>query len=293
MLGESGESAESPQQSFTQETSVDEPLIKEEIVEVDETPLPPPRRKSSVSTIPFIDSLDVPLARSETVSVASTQDLNDRFLPEPVNDLSSETVHQPAFHAQIDSNVMNIWPIERETIEVIASHPEPTVISSSLQITPEVLQEIIEKVRETLPIQPPEPKQSARVVEEEKLPPVPSPPQIVDQVETQKITSTPQQQPTEDIVDAEKTEEVPRRPPSPIDYTPTSEIPASFYNLRSPSEDESLQSPIPPSGAVQRHRSRKHRRCSSSESEECHRRHHHHTHHHRGNKILLFLAESK
>lgn len=267
---------QSPVQSFTQEsTEVDDSNVEkvqeeervEELVEErveEEPPIPPPRRKSSVSTVPFTETLEVPLAQSETVSVSSSHDLN-RFTPERVNDLSVENV-QPIVHDQNETIALNIRPVEREINEVTPAQPENTPISSGLQITPEVLQEIIERVRETLPIPP----------QSEPLHP---PPSVESSVQTQGIDEKEITKET-----AEKTEEAPKRPPTPTDYTPSSEIPASFYRLRTGISDEEslpLQPPLAPI-ATQRHRSRKHtRRCeSSSEDEECHRRHHHHSHHH-------------
>lgn len=211
-----------------------------------EAPLPPPRRKSSASIIQVADRMSVPLAEPETISIASTQELN-RSTPEPANDLSFE--HIEPTHAHVDSlTVVNIQSTEKSSTD------ETKTNASNLQITPEVMQEIIERVRVTLPIQTCEVQQPAH-----------------DHVE-----SEPKKH--EDTTKKTTNEEPPKRPPTPTDYTPTSEIPPLFYQLRTGiSEEESVPS-IPPS-AVPKHRPRKHaRRPDSSTEDEYSRRHHHHHH---------------
>lgn len=220
---------------------IDRSNIDTENMSTIEVPVPPPRRKSSASTTQVESILGVvPLAEPESLSVASTQDLN-QLTPELVNDLSTENIQSA--HAHVDSlTVVNIQSTEGETTEKL-SDTKPVV--SSLQITPEVMQEIIERVRETLPVQ----SIATTQVHEE----------IVEQSETKEVVTI---------------EEPPKRPPTPTDYTPTSEIPDSFYQLRTGiSDDESMPS-IPPAAAP-KHRHRKRRQESSSE-EECSRRHHHH-----------------
>lgn len=218
-----------------------------------EVPVPPPRRKSSASTTQVESILGVvPLAEPETLSVASTQDLNQltpQLTPELVNDLSTENIQST--YAHVDTlTVVNIQSAESEPIEKSETKP----IVSTIQITPEVMQEIIERVRETLPVQ-----QSMAL-------------QVHEEIVEKPIVETE----TKDVVG----EEPPKRPPTPTDYTPTSEIPDSFYQLRTGiSEDESVPS-IPPAAAPKHRPRRPHtRRPESSSDEECSRRHHHHTHH--------------
>lgn len=215
-----------------------------------EVPRPPPRRKSSANATQITETMNVSLAESETLSIASTQELN-RYTPEPVNDLSSVNVE--ATHAQVDSlTVVNIQSTEM----VSNDKTDNNAGVSNLQITPEVMKVIIERVRETLPIYPADSSQ-------------------------QSVT-----QPTEDFEAKEKaTEEVsdemkeepPKRPPTPTDYMPTSEIPPSFYQLRTGISEH--ESSIPPS-TIPKQRPRKHtRRPESSSDDEFSRRHHHHSHH--------------
>lgn len=226
-----------------------------------EVPQPPPRRKSSANVTQITETINVPLAEPETLSVASTQDLN-RYTPEPVNDLSSENI-EPT-HAQVDSlTVVNIQSIESETTD------KPVV--SNLQITPEVMQEIIERVRETLP--------PSVVPVQQMQDPIESEPKFHEEIAiVKKIASETETETKEKVKDEPKdSEEPPERPPTPTDYTPTSEIPASFYRLRTGISDD--ESSIPPA-AVPKHRPRKHaRRPESSSDDECNRRHHHHSHH--------------
>lgn len=246
--------------------TTDENNLDIETKETIEVPQPPPRRKSSANANQINDTINVPLAEPETLSVASTQDLN-QYTPEPVNDLSSENI-EPT-NAQVDTlTVINIQSTETETTD----KPEIKPIVNNLQITPEVMQEIIERVRETLPIQSPsvpvqltqEPIESETKVHEE----------IVKKVFTETETETKEKT----CEEPKDSEEPPKRPPTPTDYTPTSEIPASFYQLRTGISDEESNS-IPPS-AIPKHRSRKHaRRAESSSDGEYNRRPHHHPHH--------------
>lgn len=226
-----------------------------------EVPLPPPRRKSSANATQIVETINAPpLAEPETLSVASTQDLNNTT-SEPVNDLSTENVQQPA-QARVESlTIVNIQSTNAEP-------QESKTIVNALQITPEVMQEIVERVRETLPTQecaPSETPQTARHTENETE---------IETVATAKTTSDETKQ---------NSDEPPKRPPSPVDYTPTSEIPQSFYRLKSGiSDDESVPS-IPPVTLPKHRPPRKHARhpdSSSSDPEDCNRRHHHHHSHH-------------
>lgn len=223
-----------------------------------EVPLPPPRRKSSANAAQIGETISVPppLAEPETLSVASTQDFNN-ITPDTVNDLSTENI-QPA-QATVES--LTVVNIQSTNVE---PH-EPKTITNALQITPEFMQEIIERVRETLPTQqefaPSETQQTVSVTEHSAI-------------DNKTTTATAKTEQSDEP-------EPPKRPPSPVNYTLTSEIPASFYRLRSGiSDDESVPS-IPPAAAVPKHRPpRKHaRHPESSSDEECNRRHHHHSHH--------------
>ncbi|XP_031640007.1 uncharacterized protein LOC116351986 isoform X2 [Contarinia nasturtii] len=232
-----------------------------------EVPQPPPRRKSSANASQITETITVPLAEAETLSIASTHDLN-QFTPEPVNDLSSESA-EPT-HAQVDSlTVVNIQSDDTTTVPIAKSETKPIV--NSLQITPEVMQEIIERVRETLPIQSSASQSEPQTASQTTPPPSP-------QESEPKVTPT-ETETNEKVTDEkkEKSDNTPKRPQTPTEYTPTTEIPASFYQLRTGiSEDESS---LPPSAIPAKHRSRKHtRRAESSSDEECSRRHHH-SHH--------------
>lgn len=221
-----------------------------------EVPQPPPRRKSSANATQIVETINVPpLAEPETLSVASIHDLN-RITPEPVNDLSTEnTQSEPA---KVESlTVINIQSTNTEP-------PESKTVVSTLQITPAVMQEIIERVRETLPAQEciPSETQSTRHADNAM-----ENTGLDNRVATIKTTG----------------DEPPKRPPSPVDYMPTSEIPPSFYQLRTGiSDDESVPS-IPPANLPKHRPPRKHtRHPESSSDEECNRRHHHHSMHHGG-----------
>lgn len=220
-----------------------------------DVPQPPPRRKSSANATQIVETINVPpLAEPETLSVASNLDLNRNIALEPVNDLSTDHV-KLAEQAKVESlTVINIQTTNTEPLDPITG-------ANTLQISPEVMQEIIERVRETIPTQEN----------------VPSETQHVENVTTEHIA-------TDNKVATQKTasDEPPKRPPSPIDYTPTSEIPPSFYRLRSGiSDDES----VPPTNLPKlrppprtKHTRDKHTAESSSD-EECNRKHHHHHHH--------------
>lgn len=229
-----------------------------------EVPLPPPRRKSSASTAQITEAINVPLAEAETLSVASTQELN-RITPEPVNDLSTGSI-QPA-NAQVDSlTVVNIQSTEKE---VVVPQETKSLAVSTIQITPEVMQEIIERVRETLPIQ-----RQPSVIQEHVV----NEPQIHEEtVEKSTAVTTETKVKIKSTDELKESAEPPKRPPTPTDYTPTSEIPASFYRLRTGISDD--ESSIPPA-ALPKHRSRpKHSRRPESSSEDEFRRPHHHSHH--------------
>lgn len=224
---------------------------KETIDELLPPPLPPPRRKSSANASQIVETIIVPpLAEPETLSVASTQDIS-RITSEPVNDLSTESA-QPE-QAKVESlTVINIQTTSTEP-------QESKTDASTLQITPEVMQEIIERVRhQTVPTQDSAP--SADVTEHTTT---------ETKVATTKATR----------------DEPPKRPPSPVDYTPTTEIPPSFYRLRSGiSDDESVPS-IPPANMPKlrpppRAKHARQPEPESSSDEECNRRHHHHHTHH-------------
>lgn len=219
-----------------------------------EAPLPPPRRKSSASAVQMTDTINVPLAEAETISIASTQDLN-RFTPEPSNDLSTEPSH-----THVDSlTVVNIQSTEKDNQQ---SGTNP--LASTVQITPEVMQEIIERVRETLPVQPDHHESESKVQEE-----------IVKKTTIEKESTG-----------KKESDEPPKRPPTPTDYTPTSEIPASFYQLRTGISDDESVPAVPPS-TIPKHRPRKHNRRPESSTEDEHTRRHHHHHHGRSSDLSI------
>lgn len=247
----------------------------------EDAPLPPPRRKSSASTL-LADTMNVPLAQPETLSISSTQEIN-LIAPESVNDLSTITA-MPTSSAQIEPIFMNIQTTTTESAsKELEPQPQPSTVTSRLQISAEMMQEIIERVRETLPaaqvevksgqvmIKSPQQTESvSKNVETETIPPI--------ETTEQPKENRKQEEPENELTFGESVEP-PRRPPTPTDYTLTSDIPASFYQLRTGiSDDESAA--LPPTSA-QKSRQRKHiRRCESSSDEECHRRHHSHSHHH-------------
>lgn len=247
----------------------------------EDAPLPPPRRKSSASTL-IADTMNVPLAQPETLSISSTQEIN-QIASESVNDLSTVTII-PTSSAEMEPIFMNIHTTKTESIpkETEPKLPSPTV-TSTLQISAEMMQEIIERVRETLPasqvevkpaqveVKPPQQTESdSKKADTETIPPI----------ETKHQTKEePKQEEANKEANVAQTDEPPKRPPTPNDYTLTSDIPASFYQLRTGISDD--ESPANQPASAQKSRQRKHtRRCESSSDEECHRRHHHHSHHH-------------
>lgn len=242
----------------------------------EDAPLPPPRRKSSASTL-LADTINVPLAQSETLSISSTQEIN-QIAPESVNDLSTVT-SIPASSTELEPIFMNI---SRTTNELAPKEPEPKqqtpTVTSTLQISAEMMQEIIERVRETLPASSQVDTKQAQQTEVELKK---SETETIPPIETKE---QPKEEPKHEEPKKEsnsvETDEPPKRPPTPTDYTLTSDIPASFYQLRTGISDD--ESPALPPASAQKPRQRKHtnRRCESSSDEECHRRHHHHSHHH-------------
>lgn len=255
----------------TNETNVE--TDKKSTIEV---PQPPPRRKSSASTSQITETITVSLAEPETLSVASTQELN-RFTPDLVNDLSAENLDPT--HTPIESlTVVNFQAANPDHNN--GQKPDTKVVSSNFQITPEVMREIIERVRETMPVQTPD-SQSTHAVEG-----VPIDPEVNRFDEPISKNNENQTEPKEET---KQIDEPPERPPTPTNYTVTTEIPASFYRLRTGiSEDESS---IPPS-AIPKHRPRKlNRRPESSSDEECSRRHHHHHVHHPARGQDLSIAD--
>lgn len=221
-----------------------------------DVPLPPPRRKSSASTVLAGDSnLNVPLAQSEaSLSAASTQDLN-QIKTESFNDLSTQNASPISTNEQNNAIVLNIRSTENqnnfiETVETPISQQEHnTILTSGIQITPEVMQEIIERVRETLPIQQLTPP-TATLSQETTT--------TTNVVPTEKDTNVQKDgEPTVETTNEPKheSENPPKRPPTPTDYTLLSDIPASFYQLRTGiSGDESALSIPPQTQATQKHR---------------------------------------
>lgn len=258
-LGNELDRAGSSARESTPKASSDDRVTEMSTIEV---PQPPPRRKSSASTAQITETNVETLTKAESISVASTQELN-RITPDQVNDLSTQSV-QPA---QVESlTVVNIHSTDQAVVEPHELKSTP----STVQITPEVMQEIIERVRETLPVQSSVAQEHEHQHQTQVQEEIVEKPDVVVATETEsKIKSNEEKK---------GSEEPPKRPPTPTDYTPTSEIPASFYRLRSGiSDDESV--PSKPPATLPKHRSRKHPRRPESSSEDEHNRHHRHSHH--------------
>lgn len=244
-----------------------------------EPPQPPPRRKSSTSNIPPADTLFPPSLETPASSIADldTADVdadvdadinaNEHFaivLDQEPNDLSIESLHS---NRDSNNNVVPVLNLDiRTTMQFPAS--EPDVVASNvaphvecepifvpgIEVAPDVTPVIASRAAPTH-AQPPVHEEPVVVREEPAI--VREEPVVPNAVEPDE-------------------EEAPQRPPSPDNYTHPSDIPASFYQLRSGiSDDESRQTSMPPA-AQPRHRPprKHHRRCESSSDEECHRRHH-------------------
>lgn len=200
----------------------------------EDAPLPPPRRKSSASTL-IADTMNVPLAQPETLSISSTQEIH-QIASESVNDLSTAAT-MPTLSTETEPIFMNIRTTTTEiTPKEPEPQPQPTAVTGSLQISAEIMQEIIERVRGTLPpsqvqikpaqvlIKPsPQIESDSKNVETKIIPPI-------ETKEQPKEEPTPEEPKKE--ANVVETDEPPRRPPTPTDYTLTSDIPASFYQLR-------------------------------------------------------------
>lgn len=219
--------------------------------------MPPPRRKSSSSTVLAADNnLNVPLAQSEaSLSAASTQDLN-QIQTESFNDLSTQNASPINSNEQNNAIVLNIRSTENPNnfienqcnVETpILQQENNTILASGLQITPEVMQEIIERVRETLPIQ--QVTAPIAVLSQETTTTKEKDANVEkDSEQIVKTTSETNEQQKE-------TEDAPKRPPTPTDYTLLSDIPASFYRLRTGiSEEESALSIPTQTQTTQKHR---------------------------------------
>lgn len=223
-----------------------------------ELPVAPPRRKSSTCIIPPAEILLPPSLETPASSVIDLDTVDAFVSDQEANDLSIDSLHINRDSNNNEEPVLNVYI---RTAPHFAS-PEPDVVTSSvaynnnnsgcenlnltsIEIAPDVTPAIV-----------------ARASTE---------PQPPAQVHTPIVASL--EAPIENAV--LEAEDAPQRPPSPDNYTHPSDIPASFYQLRSRvSDDESRQTSVPPT-AQQRHRPprKHHRRCDSSD-DECHRRHH-------------------
>lgn len=215
-------------------------------------PLPPPRRKSSTSNL-ALEQLSVTLAQSETTLLSSNPDLDDFNEPLIANDLSIESLQTNRSDEDIIVPNLNVNVRAAAPINILdTGNDRSDLVVNDLEINSEIRQTIIN--REQLKNDTTKPENESKIQNED--------------VTKEKDTSATKEEETE--------ERAPTPPSLPTNYTHPSDIPASFYQLRTGiSDDESRPSPPP----TQRHRSRKqphHRRCESSSDEESHRRHHQH-----------------
>lgn len=230
-----------------------------------EPPQPPPRRKSSTSNIPPVDilfpspSLETPASSVVDLDTVDA-DVNVAVpLQQEPNDLSIESLHSNRDDNNNEMPVLNVGIRTATHLvsepDVVASNVAPhveceNIFLSGIDVAPDVTPNIVNNraPSNNAPSSPPAQMPSPIVAPEE-------PPPVVES-------------PAEPEVD-----EAPQRPPSPDNYTHPSDIPASFYQLRSGiSDDESRQTSVPPQP---RHRPprKHHRRCDSSSDDESHRRH--------------------
>lgn len=221
-----------------------------------EPPVAPPRRKSSTSIIPPAETLFPASLETPASSVIDLDTVDAAALDQEANDLSIESLHINRDSNNNEEPVLNVY---FRTAPHFAS-PEPDVVTSSVASNNNGCESLNVTAIEIAPDVTPS------IVD--RAPPQPQPPA---QVST-PITAT-EELPIEHT--APEAEDAPQRPPSPNNYTHPSDIPASFYQLRSRiSDDESRQTSVAPA-AQPRHRPprKHHRRCESSD-DESHRRHH-------------------
>lgn len=158
----------------------------------------------------------------------------------PANGVLAEHISQPE---QLD--VTESIEMRAESTKIEPSSTEQR-INTITAISPEIIQEIIERIRETLPTQPiPAALMPSPTAETDNLQSHQEDQKLQSQTAVQKETKDTQCE----IVDAP-----PLRPPSPVDYTPSTDIPPSFYKLRTGiSDDESPVMP-PQAPSIQKHR---------------------------------------
>lgn len=272
------------------------------------SPTPPPRRKSSASTRSNI---------TPTSSIAESEhsEPKERQLT-PVNDLSVSNLSPQRSEETLQS--MNIvvdtqeMPEENPVEDVIEIVEEVHV--SEIQIAPDVMQAIVnrpqtdsaqrEAGREPTPRKELTPQRQPTPPIESTPQKAPSPPKeeqkglpsktqpepeatSIPKIEPVKIVETVVESKTigttESVPAREESPQPPAVPSLPPDYTLPSDIPDSFYQLRSGISDEDSRTtsmPLPPPTA--RQRSRKHHKrspaVSSSSDDDDHRRHHHGAH---------------
>lgn len=263
-------------QSSEETKSSEEPKLSPEKIFLD-SPTPPPRRKSAGSSA----SPDSRAALSDVTPVSSLI-ASDRSegTPTQVNDLSIENlltvrdditefnVRPEADEPEFEPDPEPVLELESELLAEpepeLPNRPEPSkpeeqsiiVQTCSIEIEPAVVQAAVLRAQTDA---------AQKTVSEAEI--------KVNAVEPDKKSA------------ADVPNEVPKRrtssprPPTvptlPADYTLPSDIPASFYQLRTGiSDDDSRTTQIPPAHLPPRHRSRKHHRHSSSSSDDDHRRHH-------------------
>jgi hypothetical protein len=222
---------------------VEEICVKKEKIIIDSPPLPPPRRKSNLeeSILARDSSMDAvePIQEDEQMpmDMYATQDSapnTEELQLEKSEPLSEERPSSPfpsRLHIsslEIDNLSVNALQAGRISASEIDSH---TIVTNEFEC----------RSSSTLP----------------QAPAIELPPGLIEQiVERVRNAERAEMQAEQHRVP----EEAPSRPPLPSEYSPTSPIPPSFYQLRDPSEED----PAP------RHRRRRHhpkRRESTSEEE--------------------------
>lgn len=223
-------------------------------------PQPPPRRKSSTSNIPLSETLLSPSSletpASSVIDLDTVVDDVVTALEQEPNDLSIESLHSNRDGNNNEMPVLNVDIRTATHFSII----EPDVVTSSVAANNNSVNVGCEQtVMAGIDI---------------------APDVATNETQTQSSVQVPTPIPAREEPSIENTdpevEDAPQRPPSPDNYTHPSDIPASFYQLRSGiSDEESRQTSVPPV-AQPRHRPprKHHRRCGSSSDDECHRRHH-------------------
>lgn len=150
----------------------------------------------------------------------------DILLARPTNSPSSE--HEPKKPVTAINGNKSVAPIIQMEQSNIPNATETSneikaidqVINTMPTISPHVLQEIIERVRETLPQQPSTSGQSTVHDVSE------TPPPLTRDAKAEEMTIDETQNCIHDAISTP-----PLRPPSPVDYTPSADIPQTFSSL--------------------------------------------------------------